>query len=163
MRLSLIVAIDKNGAIGVDGGLPWRLPDDLRYFKRVTLGKPIIMGRKTFDSIGRALPKRHNIVLTRELGFSAENVTISHSPRAALLAAGAVPEIVIIGGAEIYRLYLPYADRLYLTYVDCTVDGDTYFPKFEREQWVEVSRKTHDADEKHAYAFTWVVLERKEA
>lgn len=161
MILSMIVALDRKGVIGVDGDLPWQLPDDLRYFKRVTLGKPIIMGRKTFASIGRPLPKRHNIVLTRDLDFSAENVTITHSPRAALIAAGNAEEIMIIGGAEIYRLYLPSADRLYLTYIAGDVDGTIYFPKFDTAEWCEVAREVHDADDKHAYAFTWVTLERK--
>ncbi len=161
-RVTLIVAMTDDGVIGLDGQLPWRLPEDLRRFKAQTLGKPVIMGRKTFESIGRPLPQRHNIVLTRQRDFSVGDpaVTIVADVESALRAAGEVPEVMIIGGAEIYRLALPLAERLVLTRVHASVRGDTYFPPIEPTNWRLVSSEQYPADEKHAYSMTFEDLER---
>lgn len=169
MLLSMIVAMDRNRVIGVDNDLPWRLPDDLRFFRRVTLGKPVIMGRKTFESIGRPLPKRHNVVLTRNRDFdirlgrgkSAATVTLTNAMEQATLVTSYADEVVVMGGETLYRHFLPQVQRLYLTLVDAEVDGDTFFPEIEWGAWNEVSREAHSADSEHAYAFEWVVLERK--
>lgn len=160
-RISFIVAVAEDGAMGRDNQLPWHLPDDMRFFKRMTMGKPVIMGRKTFESIGKPLPGRRNIVLTRDLDYRAAGCTVVHSVLAALEAAGDVPEIMIGGGAEIYRLFLPEADRIYLTRVMTTVpDSDTFFPALNEEAWQEVSREYHPADERHPFPFYWCILDR---
>jgi dihydrofolate reductase len=161
-RVTLIVATDLRGVIGRDGGLPWHLPDDLRRFKALTLGKPIVMGRRTWDSIGRALPGRHNIVISRQPGFALEGATVVGSFPDALAAAGAVPEICVIGGAEVFRAALPLADTLELTLVEADVDGDTYFPAVDDAEWIETAREPHAADERHAWPFTFVTLKRRE-
>jgi dihydrofolate reductase len=159
--VSIVVATDERNAIGHKGGLPWRLPDDLKRFKALTLGKPIVMGRRTWDSIGRPLPGRHNIVVTRRPGLALAGVTVVASLEGALAAAGDVPEACIIGGAEVYRLALPMTDLLHLTRVHATVEADTFFPPIDPGQWEEVSREDHAADEKHAYAFSFVELTRR--
>jgi dihydrofolate reductase len=161
-RVTLIVAMTDDGVIGVDGRLPWRLPEDLRRFKAATLGKPVVMGRKTFESIGRPLPQRHNIVLTRQVGFSARDpaVTVVTTLEAALQAAGDVPEVMIIGGAEIYQLALPLAQRIILTRVHANVQGDTHFSPLDPKAWRVASSETYAADEKHAYSMTFEDLER---
>lgn len=160
--ISLVAALDRNRVIGIRGQIPWHLPDDLRWFKRITMGKPILMGRKTFDSIGRPLPGRHNIVLTRNRAFSASGVTIVHTLESALAAAGNVPEVMVIGGSQLFHALLPQADRLYLTYVDASLDGDTFFPKFERAEWRSVFVEDHARDADHAYSFRFVILQRRE-
>jgi len=161
-RVTLIVAMTDDGVIGVDGRLPWRLPEDLRRFKAATLGKPVVMGRKTFESIGRPLPQRHNIVLTRQVGFSVPEpaVTVVPTLEAALQAAGDVPEVMIIGGAEIYKLALPLAQRIVLTRVHAAVRGDTHFSPLDPEAWRVVSSEPYEADEKHAHSMTFEDLER---
>ena len=159
--VSIIVATDERGAIGRDGGLPWRLPDDLRRFKAMTMGKPIVMGRKTWDSIGKPLPGRHSIVITRQAGFGVPGVTVAASLDEALRAAGDVPEVCIIGGAEIYRLALPRADLIHLTRVHAVVDADTYFPELGAGEWDEVQVEQHAADEKHVYAYSCLELQRR--
>ena len=161
-RVTLIVAMTDDGVIGIDGQLPWRLPEDLRRFKAATLGKPVVMGRKTFESIGRPLPQRHNIVLTRQVGFSARDpaVTVVTTLQAALQAAGDVPEVMIIGGAEIYQLALPLAQRIILTRVHANVQGDTHFSPLDPKAWRVASSDTYAADEKHAYSMTFEDLER---
>jgi dihydrofolate reductase len=161
-RVTLIVAMTDDGVIGIDGQLPWRLPEDLRRFKAATLGKPVVMGRKTFESIGRPLPQRHNIVLTRQVGFSARDpaVTVVSTLEAALQAAGDVPEVMIIGGAEIYQLALPLAQRIILTRVHANVQGDTHFSPLDPKAWRVASSDTYAADEKHAYSMTFEDLER---
>ena len=159
--VSIIVATDERGAIGVDGGLPWRLPDDLRRFKALTLGKPVVMGRKTWDSIGRPLPGRHNIVITRQEGLDLPGATIVASLDQALAAAGDVPEICIIGGAEIYRLALPRTDVIHLTRVRATVPADTYFPALVPGEWDEDVREEHPADDRHAFAYACVEQRRR--
>jgi dihydrofolate reductase len=161
-RVTLIVAMTDDGVIGIDGQLPWRLPEDLRRFKAATLGKPVVMGRKTFESIGRPLPQRHNIVLTRQVGFSARDpaVTVVSTLQAALQAAGDVPEVMIIGGAEIYQLALPLAQRIILTRVHANVQGDTHFSPLDPKAWRVASSESYAADEKHAYSMTFEDLER---
>lgn len=164
MKLSLIAACDRNRAIGKGNSLPWSLPDDLKHFRATTSGKPVIMGRKTYESIGRPLPNRLNIVITRQAGFrAAEGVLVTGSLDEAIGAASNVPgvqEVFVIGGGEIYRLALPRADRLYLTLVDAAIEADAWFPSWEGQEFREVSRTVHPVDEKHAYAFSFVVLER---
>jgi len=159
--VSIIVATDERGAIGRGGGLPWRLPDDLKRFKSLTMGKPIVMGRKTWESIGKPLPGRHNIVITRQAGFAAPGVTVVASLDDALLAAGDVPEVCIIGGAEIYRLALPRAGLIHLTRVHAVVDADTFFPELGAGEWDEVQVEQHAADEKHVYAYSCLELQRR--
>lgn len=159
--VSIIVATDERGAIGRDGGLPWRLPDDLRRFKTLTMGKPIVMGRKTWDSIGKPLPGRHNIVITRQAGFDVPGVTAVTSLDDALAIAGDVPEVCIIGGAEIYRLALPRTGLIHLTRVHAVVDADTYFPELDADEWDELLVGQHAADEKHTYAYSCIELRRR--
>lgn len=161
--ISLIVAMAQNGVIGRDNALPWRLPEDLRRFREFTLGKPILMGRKTFEAIGRPLPGRANLVLTRARDWRAAGVIPVHSVEEALRQTRTCEELVAIGGAEIYRLLLPLARRIYLTHVHADVPGDTYFPAFDPAQWDDVDFRTHPADERHAYPLTFVTLERRNA
>jgi len=161
--ISLIVAMAQNGVIGRDNSLPWRLPEDLKRFRSFTLGKPILMGRKTFESIGRPLPGRTNLVLTRDRGWFAHGVIVVHSVAEALTQAAANEELVAIGGAEIYRLLLPLARRIYLTHVHADVPGDITFPEFDSTQWVDIDCSSQPADEEHAYPLTFVTLERRNA
>ncbi|HEY1491294.1 MAG TPA: type 3 dihydrofolate reductase [Steroidobacteraceae bacterium] len=161
--LSLIVAMAQNGVIGRDNALPWHLRQDLRHFKAQTLGKPILMGRKTFESIGRALPGRTNIVLTRDPQWSAPGVIAVRSVAEALRQASGASELVAIGGAEVYRLVMPFARRMYLTNVQADVAGDTYFPEFDPTQWADVDCDAYPADEHNDYAVTFVTLERRTA
>jgi len=161
--ISLIVAMAQNGVIGRDNCLPWRLPEDLKRFRAHTLGKPILMGRKTFESIGRPLPGRTNLVLTRDRGWFAHGVIVVHSVEEALAQARPSEELVAVGGAEVYRLVLPFARRIYLTHVHADVPGDTTFPEFDSTQWADVEYSSHPADEKHAYPLTFVTLERRNA
>jgi dihydrofolate reductase len=161
--ISLIVAMAQNGVIGRGNALPWHLPEDLKRFKALTMGKPVLMGRKTFESIGRPLPGRDNIVLTRDADWRADGVTVVRSVEQALRKAGDSAEIVAIGGAEVYRLLMPFARCIYLTHVHADIPGDTYFPGFDPTQWVDAECTTRSADEKHAYALTFVTLERKNA
>jgi dihydrofolate reductase len=162
-RVAIVVAMDERGAIGGGGALPWRLPDDLRRFKALTLGKPVIMGRRTWDSIGaRPLPGRVNVVITRRDGFVAPGATVAGSLESAIAAAGDVPELSVIGGADIYGLALPGTDVLHLTRVHTVVaDADTFFPAFDDAEWREVSREDRAADERHAHAFSFVELQRR--
>ncbi|NVJ98618.1 MAG: dihydrofolate reductase [Alphaproteobacteria bacterium] len=161
MSLSLIVAMAKDRAIGRDNDLPWHLPADLKYFKAVTMGKPIVMGRKTYESIGRPLPGRRNIVITRNENWQADGVDVVSSLAEAKALAEQHDEAMIIGGAQIYGQALEYVDRLYITEVDLTVpDADAHFPEFGAMGWQETSREHHVADgDKPAYAF--VVYERR--
>lgn len=158
-RLVLIAALDRRAAIGKDNALPWHLPDDLKRFKQLTLGKPLLMGRKTAESLGRALPGRRNLVLTRSGRVPFEGMQIVDSVDAALSAAESdgADELCVIGGAEIYALCMPIADTLYLTHVDTVVEGaDTFFPTFDRNAWQPQSREMHRADAKHAFDFEFV-------
>lgn len=158
MHVSLIAALDRNFAIGRGNALPWHLPDDLRRFKALTLGKPVLMGRKTAESLGRALPKRRNLVLTRggRVPFAGMQAVASLD-EAIALAAGEAGELCVIGGGEVYALALPLATQLHLTWVDTTVDqADAFFPRFDAADWREVARVAHPADAAHAHAFAFV-------
>jgi dihydrofolate reductase len=161
--VSIIVATDDRGGIGRSGKLPWHLPEDLQRFKRVTMGKPIVMGRKTWDSIGRPLPGRQNIVISRQAGFDAPGAIVVGSLPDALRAAGDVPEVCVIGGAEIYRLALPLAQEIHLTRVHALVDADTFFPLLDAAQWEEIGREDRPADGRHAYPYSFVKLVRVKA
>ena len=161
--ISLIVAMAQNGVIGRDNAMPWRLPEDLKRFRAFTLGKPILMGRKTFESIGRPLEGRTNLVLTRDRSWFAHGVIVVHSVEEALTQASASDELVVIGGAEIYRLVLPFARRIYLTHVHADVQGDITFPEFDATQWADVEYSSQPADDEHAYPVTFVTLERRNA
>jgi dihydrofolate reductase len=158
--IAIIVAAAENGAIGSDNRLPWHLPDDLKRFKALSLGKPVVMGRRTFDSIGRPLPGRTNIVVSRQAGLAIEGVLVVQSLDAALAAAGSVPEIVVIGGAEIFRQVLPRTDTIHLTRVHAPVAGDVFFPELDPAKWREAGVEHHAADERHQYAFSFVTLQR---
>ncbi|MEM6316311.1 MAG: type 3 dihydrofolate reductase [Bacteroidota bacterium] len=164
MTTSAIVAISNNRVIGNDNDIPWYLPADLKYFKRRTLNHHIIMGRKTFQSIGRPLPKRTNIVLTRDMFFAATNCLIAHSLEHALTLAkdNGETEAFIIGGGQIYEMALPLLDKIYLTEVDVEVEGDVVFPFLPPNEWVEVSAEAHRADEKNAHDYVFKVFERVE-
>lgn len=158
--ISIIVAASTNNVIGVQGELPWKLSDDLRRFKQLTMGKPIIMGRRTFESIGRPLPGRHNIVITRQSGFEAVGCDVVVSPAAALAKAGDAAEIMIIGGSQIYELFLPKASRLYLTRVHADIEGDAYFPDVDEIDWKMTAREAHEASDVNDYAFEFRTYER---
>jgi dihydrofolate reductase len=160
MRVSLIVAMERNGVIGRDGGLPWHLSTDLRRFKQLTMGHHIIMGRKTFESIGRLLPGRTSVVVTRQSDFVAPGAIIAHCLPDAVAAASNDDEAFIIGGAEIYQQALDIVDRIYLTEVDADVPGDARFPDFDRSEWAVADRTEHPADERNDHPHTFTVLER---
>jgi dihydrofolate reductase len=159
--ISLIAAVSRNGVIGRDNDLPWRLPADLRYFKAVTLGKPVIMGRKNYASIGRVLPGRKNIIVTRDPSFVVAGAIIAHSVEAALAQASPAEEVMVIGGAEIYRATLPLAQKLYITWVHAEIAGDVFFPAIDWAAWRENSREDHLADADHPYSFSFTVYERE--
>lgn len=164
MRLSLIVAAADRGVIGQGNALPWRLPEDLKRFKALTLGKPIIMGRKTFDSIGKPLPGRTNIVISRQAELVLSGCYVVGSLPEAIATAMAssddVDEVMIIGGAEIYRQALPLAQRIYLTRVHASLAGDAMFPALSAASWREVVHEDYPADERHAHAYSFLILER---
>lgn len=157
--ISLIVAVADHGVIGQQNALPWRLSGDLKRFKAMTMGKPIIMGRKTFDSIGKPLPGRTNIVITRQPDLQLPSCVVVGSLDQALTSVQA-EEYMIIGGAEIYRQALPMAHRVYLTRVHANISGDAFFPVLESSQWQEVSREDMPADEQNQYAHSFITLER---
>lgn len=162
-RLTLIVAVADNGVIGREGGLPWRLSEDLRRFKQRTLGRPVVMGRKTWESLGKPLPGRTNIVITRRGNYQVDvsGVIVARDLDAAIAAAGDVDEVMIIGGAEIYALALPRADLVELTQVHAIVEGDTVFPTLPSADWKEISRTDHPADERNQYPTSFVTLQRR--
>lgn len=163
MKLSLIAALDRNRAIGRDNGLPWRLPDDLKRFKALTLGKPVLMGRRTAQSLGRALPGRRNLVLTRsgQVPFEGMQAVASIDEAMRVAVQDGADELCVIGGGEIYALCLPMATHLHLTHVDTAVEGaDAFFPAFDASQWRIVAREPHAADAKHAVAFEFLDYER---
>ncbi|MFM5333145.1 type 3 dihydrofolate reductase [Aeromonas veronii] len=160
MKISMIAAMAHDRVIGKDNQMPWHLPADLAHFKRVTLGKPVLMGRKTFESIGRPLPGRRNLVISRNPDYQAEGIEVVGSVEAALalLAGSSVEELMVIGGGHLYAEMLPSADCLYLTQIDLAVEGDTRFPAFDDGQWQRVDCESHPADDKnpHPYSFeTW--------
>lgn len=150
----------ENRVIGRDNALPWRLPADLKRFRRLTIGHPVIMGRRSYESIGRPLPERINIVVTRRPEYQAPGCTVVHTIDAAFRAAGEAEEIFVIGGAELYAQTLERADRLYLTWVHAPVAGDTLFPHFDAASWREIARERHETDNQHAWAYSFVTLDR---
>jgi dihydrofolate reductase len=158
--ISLIAAVAKNGVIGIENRLPWRLPADLQHFKSLTMGKPIIMGRRTWESLPGVLPGRRHIVITHNRDYPAQGCDLVHSVDEALQLAGDVPEVMIVGGGGLYGQMLPRADRLYLTRVDVELAGDAYFPEIDWSQWQEVSRVSHPADSSNEHAYTFLVLNR---
>ena len=158
--ISIIVATDERGGIGIGGRLPWHLPMDLRRFKALTMGKPIIMGRRTWDSIGRPLPGRRSIVLSRDTGLAIAGVTVARSFDDAIRVAGEVPEACVIGGAEVYRTSLPSTDVIHLTRVHASVAADTHFPAIDPGEWAEMLREEHAADAAHAHPFSFLTLIR---
>ena len=158
--ISLIAALDDNRLIGRDNALPWRLPNDLKFFKRSTLDKIVLMGRKTWDSLGRPLPQRENWVLTRDRGFAPAGARVFHDLDEALAAAGG-RELMVIGGAELYRQALPRVQRMYLTEVHGRFEGDAWFPEIDAAAWRETAREDHPADEKHACPYSFVSYERQ--
>jgi len=166
MKLTMIWAMSRNRTIGRTNALPWHLPEDMKYFKRVTMGKPIIMGRKTWESIGRPLPGRTNIVITRDPTYIAEGVKIVRTLDEAISLAQSIAlidgadEAVVIGGAQIYALALPLAQRLYMTQVHAEVEGDAFFPQFDLTQWEELGREDFSASGQNPYDYSFVVLER---
>ena len=159
--LELVVAVAENDVIGRGNQLPWHLPADLRHFKSLTLGKPVLMGRKTYESIGRALPGRTNIVLSRSAEFSPSDCIVVKSLDDARIAAGAQPALMVIGGAEIYRQCLLLASRIHLTLVHAQIEGgDTIFAGWRGGEWNASSRERHEADDRNAYAYSFITLER---
>ncbi len=160
--ISLIVAASANNVIGAQGELPWKLSDDLKRFKQVTMGKPIVMGRKTWDSIGRPLPGRQNIVITRQAGFVAPGCDVVASKAAAIAAAGDAPETMIIGGSQVYELFLPDAARVYLTRVHADIAGDAFFPELDGEEWRLVAEERHPADERNEFDFSFRQYARRD-
>jgi dihydrofolate reductase len=162
MQVSIIAAVADNGVIGRDGDLPWRLPADMRFFKRTTMGHHLVMGRKTWDSIGRPLSGRTMVVLTRDRDAQIPGAHVVHDLREAIDLAREAgdSEVFVAGGAQVYAQALPLADRLLLTRVAATVDGDVHFPEYDPSAWVEVAREEHAADQRHAHAFAICTLER---
>ncbi|AIS53800.1 type 3 dihydrofolate reductase [Vibrio coralliilyticus] len=161
MIISMIAAMAKDRVIGKDNQMPWHLPADFAWFKRCTLGKPVVMGRKTYESIGRPLPGRQNIVISRDANLAIEGVTTVTSIEQALEAAGEVDEVMIIGGGAIYKACLPQADKLYVTYIDAQIEGDTQFP-YWGDLFEETYSENYVADEKNAYDMKFVILERQD-
>ncbi|MCZ6830051.1 MAG: type 3 dihydrofolate reductase [Gammaproteobacteria bacterium] len=165
MKISLIAAVAENGVVGRNNQLPWYLPEDLKYFKRTTLGKPVMMGRKTFASIGKPLPGRTNIVISRQPDLALTGVRVVADVSSAVELAAEIDgceELMVIGGAEIYALCLPLAQRLYLTEVHAAVGGDVYFPDWDRTQWQQCFRERHGASGPNPYDYSWVIYERRE-
>ena len=160
MKLSLIAAMAKNRVLGKDNKMPWHLPGELAYFKKVTLGKPVLMGRNTFDSIGKPLPGRRNMVISSQPGYAPDGVEVFSKLQVAMAAVSDVEELMVVGGGKIYEAFVPYADRLYLTQIDAEFEGDTFFPALNPLEWKEISAEKHSKDEKNAYDFTCRVLER---
>ncbi|MBT2664399.1 dihydrofolate reductase [Bacillus sp. ISL-4] len=160
--ISLIVAMDQNRVIGKNNELPWHLPADLQYFKKVTMGHPIIMGRKTFESIGRVLPGRENVIVTRNQGFKAEGCVVLHDiEQIKTFADSRDEEVFVIGGAEIFKEILPVTDRLYITEIHETFEGDTFFPVIDENQWDKISSSPGSIDEKNRFAHDFIILQKK--
>ncbi len=160
MIVSIVVAIAQNHAIGKNNQLLWHLPKDLKHFKEITSGHTIIMGRKTYDSVGKPLPNRRNIVVTRQ-DITIDGCEVVNSLQDALKLAEGVDEVFIVGGAEIYKQAMPLTDRIYLTIVHENFEGDAYFPEIKEDIWKETAREDYQADEKHAFAYSFITLERR--
>ncbi len=158
----MIAAMTEDRVIGIKNTLPWKLPNDMKWFRQNTMGKPIIMGRKTFESFGaKPLPGRTNIIITRDKSYQAEDSIVVHSIDEALKAAGDVDEVMIIGGASFYEQMLPKADRLYLTFVQAELDGDAWFPEINNKDWNKIEKINHKKDDKNRYAHSFIILDRK--
>jgi dihydrofolate reductase len=163
MFISFVVAAANNNVIGKDNQLVWNLPNDMKFFKNVTWGMPVVMGRKSFESLGKALPGRKNIVLTRQEGWTAKDTIVvgSMDEARAVVKEMDVKEMMVIGGGEIFKMVFPEAKRIYLTRVDAEPEGDAFFPEIDPAEWNLVSKKDHDADSRHAYKYSFQVWERK--
>lgn len=162
MIISIIVAIGNNRVIGIKNALPWKLPADMEHFRQLTAQKPLIMGQKTFESIGKALPRRTNIVLTLDKNFQAADCLIAHSIEEALqIAKEKGEEVMICGGVSVYKQFLPLADRMYLTLIDGDFEGDAFFPEFDWNDWDEIERIENQPDKNNPYKYTFLTLERK--
>lgn len=159
--ISLIVAMTRNRVIGLNNAMPWHLPADLQHFKALTLGKPIVMGRKTFEAIGKALPGRQNIIVSHNPNYTAAGCTIVTSLQDALAKAQPTEEVMVIGGAQVFKQAMPLAHRMYITWIETTLNGDAYFPEWDAFDWQIISTRNSAADEKNAYGLQFVVLERK--
>ena len=159
--ISIIVAVAKNGVIGDKNTLLWHLREDMIHFRTTTSGHPVVMGRKTYDSIGRPLPKRTNVVITRDTNLAIEGCTVVHSLEEAVAMFDKSEEVFIIGGAQIYKQALPIADRIYLTVIDKEYEGDTSFPEIDYSAWNEISREEHSSGEEFEHPFAFITLERK--
>jgi dihydrofolate reductase len=163
MQVSIIAALAKNRVIGKEGKMPWHLPADLQHFKKLTLGKPVIMGRRTFESLpGGALKDRRNIVLAKEKDYTPEGAGVAHSIEEALKMAKGADETMIAGGASVYKQFLERADRMYLTIIDEKIEGDTYFPDWNPQNWDHVSLEPHEADEDNPHPYVFLTLERSD-
>ncbi|MFN4143837.1 dihydrofolate reductase [Aestuariivirga sp.] len=159
--ISFVVAVSRNGVIGREGGIPWHISSDLKRFKEITMGKPVVMGRKTWESLPRKpLPGRRNIVITRRRDYAAEGAEVVASAAEAMALCGDAPEVAVIGGGEIYRLFWPQVDRLYLSEADLEIDGDTFFPAVDPAEWREVSRESYPKGERDTASFTLRILDR---
>lgn len=160
MNISIIVATDDQGLIGKDNDLPWKLSADLQYFRRITMGKPLIMGRNTHESIGRPLPGRQNIILTNNNNYQVEGCTVVNTIDEALSVCSDAKEVMVMGGASLYQQFLPQANKLYLTQVHASLDGDTWFPSWDKTKWREISREDHQADDKNDYPYSFISYQR---
>ncbi len=160
-RISLIVAMAKNRVIGANGRIPWRLPNELKLFKSLTMGHPMVMGRRTYESIKRLLPGRTTVIVTRQRGYAVAGAIVAHSVEAALEACQSDDEIFVIGGADLFRETLPLADRIYLTVVDAEPAGDTFMPELDLSAWRETRSESYPADDKHPHAYRFTVYDRK--
>lgn len=160
MRISLIAALSLNHVIGKNNQLPWHMPNDLAHFKELTVGKPVIMGRKTFESIGKPLPKRRNIIITRDKAFTVKGAEVVHSLEEALQKTQNEVEVQIIGGTEIYTQALPFATHMDLTIIDTEIEGDTYFPQWNKTEWREITREDFTKDDEHPYDYHFITYER---
>ena len=165
MKISLVAAMDANRVIGADNDMPWHLPADMKRFRSVTLGKPVVMGRRTYESIGTPLPQRENIILTRDTSFAAPGCLVFQELTAVFktFAERDVDELMIIGGGEVYAQAMPQAGHLYLTRIDAELNGDTWFPEFDERKWIKVSEETHHRDERNAYNLTFEHWQRTES
>ncbi|MCW8901014.1 MAG: type 3 dihydrofolate reductase [Gammaproteobacteria bacterium] len=162
MKISMIAAMTEDRVIGIKNTLPWKLPNDMKWFRQNTMGKPIVMGRKTFESFGaKALPGRTNIIISRDESYQASDSIVVHSIDEALKAAGDVEEVMIIGGASFYEQMLPKADRLYLTFVHAEIQGDAWFPEINNNDWNKTETIKHKKDDKNQYAHSFIILDRK--
>ena len=157
MTISLIAAVSKNGVIGENNSLIWKIPEDMKRFRQLTTGKPVIMGRKTFESIGKPLPNRTNVIITRDKNYNAEGCVVVHSVDEALKAAKGAEEVMVIGGAQIYSQFLPIADKMHLTFIDKDFEGDAYFPEYNQNEWKETFREEHQNEQ---FKYSFVNLER---